>query len=84
MLDCCNFVLIIISIFIGTLLHAWVVATAIKCAQYLLDLGIDRTFTNNEGDLAHEMEPHDDNFDEIKNLVQNYVELPLIKEHEEH
>jgi hypothetical protein len=69
---------------IGNLLHACVATNAIKCAQYLLDLGIDRTLTDIDGKLAHEIEPreYDDDFDDIKNLIKNYVEVPAIKEPE--
>jgi hypothetical protein len=66
----------------GNLLHACVAANAIKCAQYLLDLGIDRTVTDARGKLPHEIEECGDaeQFDDIKNLIKNYIEPPLIKE----
>jgi hypothetical protein len=65
----------------GTLLHVCVVRNAIKCAQYLLDLGIDRTITDIDGKLSYEMELSDGmNRDEIKNLIKNYEAPPMIKE----
>lgn len=70
----------------GNLLHGCVFANAIKCAQYLLDRGIDRTVTDVEGKLAYEMELRHEisqdeiNLNEIKNIIQNYEEPLTIKE----
>ena len=56
---------------------------ALKCAQYLLDRGIDRTVTNSEGKLSHEMvnDTHYDdlNHTEIKTLIRNYEDPPTTK-----
>jgi hypothetical protein len=68
----------------GNLLHGCVFANAIKCALYLLDLGIDRTVTDRKGKLGFEIGSSNPDLegarDEIMNLIKNYEGFPLIKE----
>lgn len=65
---------------VANLLHVCMYYNAIKCAQYLLDIGIDRKLTDMNGKLAHQIGSEEVILDPIRNLIKNYEEFPLIKE----